>query len=141
MIPAPSNPLPRILRRLINQPGHAIPHLTLRNLTHSINPRRNNRFRPKTRVLSRVILFRPLLHHDILQSLRCNDLGHSLRPVDGAEEGFARLTQSVQAADFEGGVGFLEADVDVRAPVDFVPLEIAVGFYEVLLVRVRSVKN
>ena len=48
-----------------------------------------------------------------------------------AEEGFARLAQFVQAAGLSGRVSFFEADVYVGAPVDFVPLEVAAGFYGV----------
>jgi hypothetical protein len=57
-----------------------------------------------------------------LQALFFDDLAHTLRPGDGAQEGEAEGAHAVEAACFEGRVGFVEAEVGVGCPVDFVPL-------------------
>ena len=63
-----------------------------------------------------------------MQTLFFDDFAHALWPGDGAEEGEAEGAHAVEAAGFEGCVGFGEAEVGVGGPVDFVPLEIASGF-------------
>ena len=129
MIPTPRNPLPSILARLIDQTRHLCLHLPLRHLTHRVDPRRHKPIRPEPRVLARVIHRRLLLENDVLQALFFDDLAHALRPGNGAEEGKAKGSHAMQAAGFEGGGGFGEAEVGVGGPVDFVPLEVAVWFW------------
>jgi hypothetical protein len=59
-----------------------------------------------------------------------------LRPSDGAEEGEAEGAHAVEAAGFEGSVGFGQAEVGVGGPVDFVPLEVALWLCDEVLVEV-----
>ena len=58
-----------------------------------------------------------------------DDFAHALRPGDGAEERKAEGAHAVEATVFEAGVGFGEAEVGIGGPVDFVPLEVASGFW------------
>jgi hypothetical protein len=71
-----------------------------------------------------------------LQTLFFDDLAHALRPGDRAEEGEAEGAHTVQAAGFEGRVGFGEPEVGVFGPVDLVPLEVAGWFWRGVLVEV-----
>lgn len=130
----PRNSLPRILPSLIHQPSHLRLEIPLRHLTHRVDTRRHQRIRPKPRILSRVVLSSFLLENNVLQALFFDDLAHTLRPGDRAEEREAQGAHAVEAAGFEGRVGFGEPEVGVFGPVDFVPLEVAVRFWRGALV-------
>lgn len=134
MIPTPRHSLPRILTRLIYQPSHLPFHLPLWHLAHRVNPCRHQRIRPEPCVLARIVCRGFLLEDYILKAFCFDNLTHTLRPGDGAEKGEAEGAHAVKAANLKGSVRFGEAEVGIGGPVDFVPLEVPVGFCDIVLV-------